>query len=61
MDIDGLLEDTHAYYTMWNGRHFIYKSQKYRDIGRLEPNYVPNEFYIAVTYRDIFAIRGTHA
>ena len=24
VDIDGLLEDTHAYYTMWEGRHDMY-------------------------------------
>ena len=39
----------------------MHKTQKYRDNDRLEPNYMPIESYIAVTYRDIFAIRGTHA
>ena len=39
----------------------LYKTQKNCDIGRLEPNYVPIESYIAVRYRDVFAIRVTHA
>ena len=37
------------------------KNSENCDIGLLKSNYVPIEFYIAVRYRHIFAIRGTHA
>ena len=36
----------------------IHKTHEYRDVRRLEPNYVPFEFYTNVGYRRYFAICG---
>ena len=36
------------------------KTRKYRDIGRLEPNYVRVEFETTAGCWDIFAICGPH-